>query len=91
MPDQDGIHVTKLIKGKYPFIKIIGITSFHHEYVMSGMIAAGANSFLSKNLDPSSLERAIELALEDKYFIEIAPNKFEIFTKNEVGWKLKFF
>jgi DNA-binding NarL/FixJ family response regulator len=89
MPEENGISVTQLISKNYPSVKIIGLTSFQHDYVMSGMIAAGAHAFLSKNLDIDIIEKAIDLVLENKYFIETTYGRFEVFNKSEIFQKLK--
>ena len=89
MPDQNGISITKQIKKKYPSIKVIGLSIFQNDYVVSGLIAAGANGYLSKNLEVQTIENAIEEVLEDRYIIEFMPGKIETYSNVEMARKLK--
>jgi len=89
MPDENGISITKQIKKKYPSIKVIGLSIFQNDYVVSGLIASGANGYLSKNLEVQTIENAIEEVLEDRYIIEFMPGKIETYSNVEMARKLK--
>jgi two-component system, NarL family, response regulator LiaR len=62
MPEMDGIAATKAILADYPHIKIIAMTSFEEEELVHGVLAAGAISYLLKNVTSDELAAAIRSA-----------------------------
>jgi NarL family two-component system response regulator LiaR len=62
MPEMDGIAATRAILADYPEIKIIAITSFEEEELVHGVLAAGAISYLLKNVTSDELAAAIRAA-----------------------------
>lgn len=59
MPEMDGIAATRAILEECPDIKIIAMTSFEDEELVQGVLAAGAISYLLKNVTSDDLARAI--------------------------------
>jgi NarL family two-component system response regulator LiaR len=59
MPEMDGIAATRAILADYPDIKIIAMTSFEDEKLVQGVLAAGAISYLLKNVTADELAKAI--------------------------------
>ncbi len=59
MPEMDGIAATRAILADYPDIKIIAMTSFEEEQLVQGVLAAGAISYLIKNVTSDELAKAI--------------------------------
>ncbi len=62
MPEMDGIAATRAILAEYPEIKIIAMTSFEDEELVQGVLAAGAISYLLKNVTSDELAKAIREA-----------------------------
>ncbi len=62
MPEMDGIAATTAILAAYPQIKIIAMTSFEEETLVQGVLAAGALSYLLKNVTSDELASAIRAA-----------------------------
>jgi len=62
MPEMDGIVATRSILHEYPEIKIIAMTSFEEEELVHGVLAAGAISYLLKNVTADELASAIRAA-----------------------------
>jgi len=62
MPEMDGIAATRAILADYPEIKIIAMTSFEDEQLVQGVLAAGAISYLLKNVSSDELAAAIRAA-----------------------------
>ena len=62
MPEMDGIAATRAILADYPEIKIIAMTSFEDEELVQGVLAAGAISYLLKNVTSDELAAAIRAA-----------------------------
>jgi NarL family two-component system response regulator LiaR len=63
MPEMDGIAATRAILADYPDIKIIAMTSFEEEQLVHGVLAAGAISYLLKNVTGDELAKAIRDAV----------------------------
>ena len=59
MPDMDGIAATKAILADSPQVKIIAMTSFEDQELVQGVLAAGAISYLIKNVSSDDLAKAI--------------------------------
>jgi NarL family two-component system response regulator LiaR len=66
MPEMDGIAATQAILRDYPEIKIIAITSFDEEELVHGVLAAGAISYLLKNVSSDELAKAIRDAVSGR-------------------------
>ncbi|MAY23252.1 MAG: DNA-binding response regulator [Flavobacteriaceae bacterium] len=94
MPKMDGIVVTKLIKEKFPHIKVIAFSMFDQDEAIKEMIDAGASGYLLKNSPLEEVIKAIEKVAEgDTYFdasIDVAgihanqpAHKTSVLTKSE--------
>lgn len=66
MPEMDGIAATRAILADYPKIKIIAMTSFEDEKLVQGVLAAGAISYLIKNVTSEELAKAIREAVSGR-------------------------
>jgi two-component system, NarL family, response regulator LiaR len=66
MPEMDGIAATRAILQDSPEIKIIAMTSFEEEELVQGVLAAGAISYLLKNVTADELVTAIRAASAGK-------------------------
>lgn len=59
MPEMNGIDAARLIKEKYPQIKILALSMFGDDKYYQEMIKAGAMGFILKSSNKSELEDAI--------------------------------
>ena len=59
MPNLNGIEATKLVKQKYPQIKIIMLTVFDNDENIFNAIKAGADGYLLKDVNPHVLFNGI--------------------------------
>jgi NarL family two-component system response regulator LiaR len=66
MPEMDGIAATRAILAECPQIKVIAMTSFEEEALVHGVLAAGAISYLIKNVSADELARAIRDAVSGR-------------------------
>ena len=76
MPTMDGVECTKIVKEKYPEIKIIVLTTFDDDkYVLSG--------YLLKGISVDELEKAIHVVYSGGAMInpEIASKVVELFSE----------
>jgi NarL family two-component system response regulator LiaR len=62
MPEMDGIAATRAILADYPETRVIAMTSFEEEELVQGVLAAGAISYLLKNVTSDELAAAIRAA-----------------------------
>ncbi len=66
MPEMDGITATRAIMADHPEARIIAMTSFEDEKLVQGVLAAGAISYLIKNVTSDELAKAIRDAVSGR-------------------------
>lgn len=59
MPEMDGIEVTKLLKQKFPFIKILIVSTHSNIQMIAKLIRMGVDGYLLKNAEKQELLHAI--------------------------------
>ncbi|HHP7241056.1 MAG TPA: response regulator [Cyclobacteriaceae bacterium] len=75
MPDMDGIKTTKLIKKKYPAVKVLILTMHNHEPYIKALIEAGSSGYILKNRGKEELVSAIrKVAAGSNYFSDAVTN-----------------
>ncbi len=62
MPGLSGAEATRLIRGRWPEIRVIALTSFGEKELVREALAAGALSYLLKNVSAEDLAEAIRAA-----------------------------
>lgn len=79
MPVMDGIEAAKILRTRFPYIKILMLTTFDdNEYVMNAL-KLGVSGYMLKNGDTASLIRSIKsalsggLSLEDQVASKVMP------------------
>ncbi|WP_074408798.1 MULTISPECIES: response regulator [Aquimarina] len=70
MPKMDGITVTKLLRNKYPEIRIIAFTMFDQEEAIRQMLEAGAVGYILKNSPLQIVLEAIRTVAEGKTYFD---------------------
>jgi DNA-binding NarL/FixJ family response regulator len=68
MPKMDGLEATKIIRAKYPNIKILILTMLDDDRFILPMIEAGANGYLIKNADADEIKLALHACAENGYY-----------------------
>jgi len=72
MPEMDGIEAIKLIRHEYENLKIIVLSMYDDQEIITKMMEMGANAYLSKTTDPEEIYQAILTCLnEDFYFNDL--------------------
>lgn len=64
MPVMDGIDATAAVKQRYPYIKILMLTTYDQDDYAFGALGAGASGFLLKDVRTADLCRAIHSVYE---------------------------
>ncbi len=80
MPVMDGPTAIQTIRERFPSIQIIALTSFEEEELVSRAMAAGAISYLYKDIEEKELIEAIHAAHEGRSIV--APNAIQALVKH---------
>lgn len=64
MPICDGIEATRLIKEKYPEIKVIMLTTFEEDEMISMALKNGADGYILKDITPKALRSSIKSVID---------------------------
>ncbi|WP_299254136.1 response regulator transcription factor [uncultured Aquimarina sp.] len=71
MPDLNGVETTKIVKKKFPEIKIIALTSYYSKPFITNMMQQGAVAYLAKNATPTEVVNTInQVAVKGFYYDE---------------------
>ena len=70
MPGIDGISATRLIKEKYPHIKVLILTNYDDENFVLESIKVGASGYVLKNVKKGDLIEIIRGVLQGRSFID---------------------
>lgn len=83
MPVMDGVECTKLLKEKYPEIKIIVLTTFDDDKYVFSALKYGASGYLLKGISVDELEKALHVVHSGGAMInpEIASKVVELFSE----------
>jgi DNA-binding NarL/FixJ family response regulator len=68
LDDESGIDLTRKVLARYPFIKIIALTSSDEVNNFNEMIDAGASAFILKNASEKELQKAIDEVIKDNNY-----------------------
>ena len=63
MPTRDGLDLLKEIKGSWPDVRVIMLTSFDHARYVKAALAEGADGYMLKDASPEDLDQAIRVAM----------------------------
>lgn len=69
MPIMNGIETTKKLRGLYPNLKILILTTFNEEDYLIEALANGANGYMLKNTDFAQIRSTIRNALSGQYML----------------------
>lgn len=69
MPVMNGRELALMVKKLYPDIKIIALSMLHHEDTVIDMFRCGAKGFMTKNIEPDGLIKALRTVINNQYFL----------------------
>lgn len=76
MPEMNGIEATAFIKQSFSYIEVIGISAFAEDWMISGMLSAGASGYLLKGAECSELFVALKKVMNrETYFSHDVANR----------------
>lgn len=85
MPVMDGIEASRLIKGEYPDVGIIMLTSHDNERDIFASLAAGASGYCLKDVEPERLYSAIRSVTAGDVWLDsnIANKVLKVYSRPE--------
>ena len=75
MPEVDGINAIGLLRKEYEDVKIIVLTMYDDQEMISKMMEMGANAYLTKTTDPDEIYQAILTCMNDDFNPDCALNE----------------
>jgi DNA-binding NarL/FixJ family response regulator len=72
MPEIDGVNAIKLIRKEYESLKIVILSMYDDQEIITKMMEMGSNAYLTKTADPDEIYQAILSVMnEDFYFNDL--------------------
>ncbi len=75
MPEMDGINAISLIKKEHEAVKIIVLTMYDDQEMITKMMEIGANAYLTKTTEPDEIYQAILTCMNDDFYFNDLVNK----------------
>ena len=75
MPELDGINAIQLIRKENEEIKIIVLTMYDDQQMISKIMESGANAYLTKTTDPDEIYEAILTCVNDDFYFNDLVNQ----------------
>lgn len=75
MPELDGINALSLLRKEYQDLRIIVLTMYDDQEMISKMLDLGANAYLTKTSDPEEIYQAILTCMNDDFYFNDLVNK----------------
>ena len=75
MPEVDGVNAIGMIRKEYDDIKIIVLTMYDDQEMITKMMEMGANAYLTKTTDPEEIYQAILTCMNDDFYFNELVNK----------------
>ena len=86
MPVMDGIEATRLIKEKWPEVRVIMLTSHKSDQTIFAALSAGANGYCLKNITAQQLSSVIRMVADGAAWLDpgIANRVLRAYANNEM-------
>lgn len=75
MPEIDGVNAINLLRKEYDDVRIIVLTMYDDQEMISKMMEMGANAYLTKTTDPEEIYQAILTCMNDDFYFNDLVNK----------------
>ena len=75
MPELDGMNAISLIRKEYEEVKIIVLTMYDDQEMITKMMEMGANAYLTKTTDTDEIYQAIITCMNDNFYFNDLVNK----------------
>ena len=68
MPEIDGVNAINFLRKEYDDVRIIVLTMYDDQEMISKMMEMGANAYLTKTTDPEEIYQAILTCMNDDFY-----------------------
>lgn len=75
MPEIDGVNAINLIRKEYKDLKIVVLTMYDEQEMITKMMEMGANAYLTKTSDPDEIYQAILTCMNEDIYINELVNR----------------
>jgi DNA-binding NarL/FixJ family response regulator len=75
MPELDGLNAIPLLRKEYEKLKIIVLTMYNEQEMITKMMEMGANAYLTKTTDPEEIYKAILTCMNEDFYFNDLVNK----------------
>ena len=75
MPEIDGINAIEMLRKEYEDLKIIILSMYDDQQMISKMMEMGANAYLTKTTDPEEIYEAILTCMNEDFYFNDLVNK----------------
>jgi DNA-binding NarL/FixJ family response regulator len=75
MPEVDGINAISMIRKEHEEVKIVVLTMYDDQEMITKMMEMGANAYLTKTTDPEEIYQAIITCMNDDFYFNDLVNK----------------
>lgn len=75
MPEMDGVNAIGLIRKEYEDVRIIVLTMYDDQEMITKMMEMGANAYLTKTSDPDEIYQAILTCMNEDFYFNDLVNK----------------
>ena len=75
MPEVDGINAINMIRKEHEGVKIVVLTMYDDQEMITKMMEMGANAYLTKTTDPEEIYQAIITCMNDDFYFNDLVNK----------------
>ena len=75
MPEMDGVNAISILRKEYEQIKIIVLTMYDDQEMITKMMEMGANAYLTKTTDPDEIYQAMLTCMNDDFYVNDLVNK----------------
>jgi DNA-binding NarL/FixJ family response regulator len=90
MPELDGANALSLLRKEYEETRIIVLTMYDDQEMITKMMEMGANAYLTKTTDPDEIYEAIITVMNDEFYFNDLVNK-AVLLKLQYKKKVKQF
>lgn len=75
MPEMDGVNAISQLRKEYESVKVIVLTMYDDQEMITKMMEMGANAYLTKTTDPEEIYNAILTCMNDDFYFNDLVNR----------------
>lgn len=75
MPEMDGVNAILQLRKEYELVKVIVLTMYDDQEMITKMMEMGANAYLTKTTDPEEIYNAILTCMNDDFYFNDLVNR----------------